>query len=134
MVFSFLSRKPKAKLAWGIIIIGLLLASPPLAPWLIFTEIYGNIPIANFIVRQTGIDLLFALFLSFTLIPAILIYVGAFIMPRETASVLHGIRNRIRNGVMKYIHLVKKNPLNIIWFLLSILIVYWFYTTNVITI
>ena len=123
MVLDFIHRKPKKYIALLFITMGILLATPPIIPFLIWTEILGNIPLAHLIIKYTFITNKFiALLLTFTVIPLIFIYLGAWIYPYSTDGILHGIRTRIRNGIIKYYHLVKRNPIHILWLVISILI------------
>lgn len=132
MVLSFLPYKQKRALALVFISFGLIIMAPPLTPLTAWSEIMLDIPIANFIASQTGISFAFSLFLTYTIIPLTLIYLGAVIFPKSTNGILHGILHRIEHGVLRYYHLVKREPFHIIWLLLSILILYWYYTNNLI--
>jgi|TARA_Y100000310_G_scaffold264194_1_gene274772 hypothetical protein len=133
MVLNFIPRKPKKYLALGFIITGLAFATPPLVPFSAWTEIVLNIPVANFITEKIPtINIMLAFFLTFTAIPLILIYVGALVYPHNTDSILHGILSRIKNGIKKYTHLVKREPLNLIWLVVSIYILYLVYTYKII--
>jgi len=131
MVLNFIPRKPKKTIALALIVTGLLFATPPLVPLTAWTEILLNAPLAKFILENTFVtSRVFAFFLTFTLVPILLIWGGAILYPHDTNSVLHGIRNRIVDGVRRYINLVKREPLYILLLIGSLYLVYWFYTNN----
>lgn len=132
MALSFIPHKPKRIIALGFIVFGIILASPPLTPLTAWSEIVLDIPIANFITAKTGISFFYSLFLTYTLIPILLVYTGAFLYPHSTNSILHGILSRIKNGIHRYFSLVRRNPVHLIWLALSFFILYWYYNNYIV--
>ena len=132
MVLSFIPHKIKRFIALIFIFGGLILMAPPLTPLTAWSEIVLDVPIANFITAKTGIAFFISLFLTYTLIPLLLIYIGAVIFPHGTNSILHGILSRIKNGIHRYFSLIRRKPVHILWFIASLAIMYWYYLNYVV--
>lgn len=132
MALNFIPRKPKRLIALSLIGLGILFATPPIIPLTAWTELLLNIPVAKFIVDNTFItNKMFALFLTFTLIPLALIYVGAWIFPHETNSILRGLLHKTENAVKSYFNLIKRQPIHLIWLIIGFYLLYVFYTSQV---
>ena len=132
MVLSFISRKPKRTLAMAFIIFGVLLASPPFINLL--PDDIINIWLAKWITEQTGISMLNALVLTYTLIAWSIILTGFFIFPYNTGRLINGFFNKIKNGIRIYINKVRRQPIYLIGIGIIIFIfykVYLFYASKI---
>jgi|TARA_Y100000034_G_scaffold114936_1_gene151557 hypothetical protein len=128
-------RKLRKKTALLIFTIAFIMALPPAFPaGEIFSDMFLNLPTATFLNMKLGIEMLTALVLSFTVVPIILVYIGSVIYPANTERTFNGQFTRIRDFFMKYINLVKRNPIHLIWLVASFYIFFrllGFYQTQV---
>ena len=133
MVLNFISTKLRRKISNLLFLSAIVLAIPPLF-FEFFTDLFLNLPLATLISNQFNLKLLTALVLTYTLVPILLIYIGAIIRPTDTERTFNGQFLKIKNFFIKYINLVKKNPLHLAWLILSLLILYrllGFYQTQI---
>ncbi len=132
MVLSFISRKPKRTLAMAFIIFGVLLASPPFINFL--PDDLVNIWMARWITEKTGISMLNALVLTYTLVAWSIILIGFYIFPYNTGRLINGFFNKIKNGIRVYINKVRRQPIYLIGIGIALVIfyrIYMFYASKV---
>ena len=125
--------KIRKKIAIFFFIVALIYAIPPFI-FESFTDIFVNLPTALFISSKFGFKLLTSLLLTYTLVPILLLYIGSVIYPADTTRVFNGQFTKIKNFFIGYIHLIKRNPIHLIWALLSLIIMLkllGFYSTQI---
>lgn len=134
-ILDFIPNKIRRKISLLFFTIALLMALPPAFPaGEILSDTLLNLPTAMFLNAELGIDMLTALVLSFTLVPILLVYVGAFFAVTDTERTFNGQFTKIKNFFIKYINLIKKNPIHLIWLALSFYIFFrllGFYQTRI---
>lgn len=105
--FWGLKRHQAKWIATGIILLSILLMSPPGMPDP--TDVI-NIFMAHWLVNFVGLTQSMALLLSYTIIPWTLFLVGLYIYPHNTESLLNGYINKLKKLINKYL----KNPIVVI--------------------
>jgi len=130
---DFLMVKTRKRISNILFISAVVLAVPPL-PFEFFTDLFLNLPLATFISNNYGTKILTALILTYTLVPILLIYIGAIIRPTDTTRTFNGQFLKLKNFFIKYINLVKRNPIHLAWLLVGFFVLYrllGFYQTQI---
>lgn len=122
MVLNLISNKNRKRIALGLFALAIIMAIPPNIEFI--TDLLINLPLAMFITQQTNFSLINSLVLTYTLIPLAIIYLGAWVYPSDTTKTFNGQFLKLKNFFIKYINLVKKNPLHLAWALGAIIILY----------
>lgn len=112
----------RRKISNILFLIAIIFAIPPL-PFEFLSDLFLNLPLATYISNQFGFSLINSLIATYFLIPILLIYIGSVIRPTDTTKTFNGQFLKLKNFFVKYINLVKKNPIHLIWILLVILII-----------
>lgn len=127
MILEIIPRKWRRNLALLFFILAVAFAIPPTIPFgEIWTDIFLNLPLATYLSTKFGFKMLTSLLLTYTLIPILLLYIGAFIYPADTTKTFNGQFTKIKNFFIKYINLIKKNPIHLVWLFIGIYILWRF--------
>ena len=133
MIIELIPSGTRRKISTVLFFAAIVLAIPPL-PWEFFSDIFLNLPLATYLSNQFGFTLLNALIATYTIVPIILIYIGSVIRPTNTMITFNGQFTKLKLFFIKYINLVKKNPLHLVWIVVSYFIllrVLGFYQTQI---
>lgn len=100
-----------------------------------FSDIFVNLPTAIFISKKLGLKLMTSLILTYTLLPLLLLWVSSIIYPStDSIKIFNGRLTKIKNLIIRYINLVKRNKWHLVWALLSLIVLYkllLFYSTQI---
>lgn len=127
-------RKWRKQISWILFIIAIIYVTPPLMIES-FSDVFVNLPTAIFISEKLGLKLMTSLILTYTLLPLLLLWVSSIIYPStDSIKIFNGRLTKIKNLFIKYINLIKKNPIHLVWALLSLVIMFKllsFYQTQI---
>lgn len=127
-------RKWRKRISWALFILAIIYITPPLMIES-FSDVFANLPTALFISSKLGLKLMTSLILTYTLLPLLILWVSSIIYPStDSIKIFNGRIAKIKNFFIKYINLIKKNPIHLIWALLSLVIMFKllsFYQTQI---
>jgi len=107
---------------WAIIVIALWMFFPIPGP-----DDIINIILGDWISQATGVELWFGVALTYTLIPLILLYIGAMILPGNTHQKFHYLLGKVRDIVMR----IAQDPRLLLISIVIFIIMYFVYVTYI---
>ena len=107
MLENFLKIKQRKILASAMFVLAFLMALPPtLTP-----DDFINLFAAKFLITSFGIEMIFALVLTYTLIPFAIVVAGIYIYPKSNGAVARMLVNRVKRPIRGFISKSQKNPM-----------------------
>ena len=86
-----------------------------------------NIILGDWISQATGVELWFGVALTYTVIPVILLYIGAMILPGNTHQKFHYLLGKVRDIVMR----IAQDPRLLLISIVIFIIMYFVYVTYI---
>ena len=127
VMLNLISDKLRKRISFFLFILAIAFALPPTFPLgEIFTDLLLNIPLAIFITSKTNFSLMTSLLLTYTAIPLLLLLLSSWINPSDTFNVFNGQFIKIKSLFIRYINLIKNNPIHLIWLFISIYLLFVF--------
>lgn len=126
MVLEIIPRKWRKNAAFLLFITAFVIATPPAMFGEVFTDLFINLPLATYLSARFGFELMTSLVITYTLIPILLLYIGAILYPADTTRTFNGQFTKIKLFFIKYINLIKRKPIHLLWALGGIYILWRF--------
>ena len=117
-------RKWRKRISYFLFALAIAYFSPPAFFGEIFSDLFLNLPTATFISKKLGFSLMGSLLLTYLAVPILLIWAGSIIYPADTTKTFNGQFTKFKNFFIKYINLIKRNPVHLIWIFLSLVILF----------